>query len=110
MHDSMNQIVELDSYAEATEKFSWQRLWALFDGNADRMNLAHECLDRHRACGTAVSIKFADGHAELVDFAHLADLTGRFANWLVARGVAKGDRVAVILEPSLGFYTGLFGV
>ena len=105
----MNQITELDSYLETTTNFSWQRLWALFDGNAEQMNLAHECLDRHRARGTAMSIKFADGHAEHHDFAHLADLTGRFANWLVARGVAKGDRVAVILEPSLGFYTGLFG-
>ena len=105
----MRKITELDSAVEATANFSWDRLWELFDGDAESMNLAHECLDRHRARGTAVSIKFADGHAEHIEFAQLADLTGRFANWLVARGVAKGDRVAVILEPSLGFYTGLFG-
>ena len=105
----MSQITALDSYTEATANFSWQRLWELFDGDAEHMNLAHECLDRHRIRGTAVSIKFSDGNAEHHDFAKLADLTGRFANWLVARGVARGDRVAVILEPSLGFYTGLFG-
>ena len=105
----MSNIAELSTHAEAVAGFSWDKLWALFDGNAERMNLAHECLDRHRARGAAVSIKFADGHAEHYDFARLADLTGRFANWLVKRGVAKGDRVAVILEPSLGFYVGLFG-
>ena len=102
-------ITDIRSYPQAVSEFSWDKLWALFDGNAERMNLAHECLDRHRGRGAAVSIKFADGHAEHYDFAKLADLTGQFANWLVKRGVAKGERVAVILEPSLGFYVGLFG-
>ena len=95
----MSNIAELSTHAEAVAGFSWDKLWTLFDGNAEKMNLAHECLDRHRARGAAVSIKFADGHAEQYDFARLADLTGRFANWLVKHGVAKGDRVAVILEP-----------
>ena len=102
-------ITAIRSHAEALAGFSWPRLWELFDGNAERMNLAHECLDRHRARGTAVSIKFADGRLEHHSFAELADLTGRFANWLAKRGIAKGDRVAVMLEPSLGFYVALFG-
>ena len=33
----------------------------------------------------------------------------RFANWLVANGIGKGDRVAIMLEPSLAFYAALFG-
>ena len=102
-------IISTRSHAEALASFSWPRLWELFDGNAERMNLAHECLDRHRARGTAVSIKFADGRLEHHSFAQLAYLTGCFANWLVKRGIAKGDRVAVMLEPSLGFYVALFG-
>jgi acetyl-CoA synthetase len=81
----------------------------LFDGDAERMNLAHECLDRHAGRGTAVSIKFADGRLEHHAFDRLADLTGRFANWLVRKSVAAGDRVALMLEPSLGFYVGMFG-
>jgi acetyl-CoA synthetase len=105
----MNKITDIRDYGEALAGFSWDRLWALFDGSAERMNLARECLDRHRGRGAAVSIKFADGHAEHYDFARLSDLTGQLANWLVRRGVAKGERVAVILEPSLGFYVGLFG-
>ncbi|MFN0161588.1 MAG: acyl-CoA synthetase [Burkholderiales bacterium] len=105
----MKPISEVRSQPEAITTFSWERLWALFDGNAERMNLAHECLDRHTGRGTAVSIKFADGRLEHHDFAKLADLTGRFANWLVRQGVAAGERVAVMLEPSLGFYVGMFG-
>jgi acetyl-CoA synthetase len=102
-------ILGLDSYDEVLRGFSWERLWALFDGNEARMNLAHECIDRHRGKGTAISVKFADGRSEHYDFAQLADLTGRFAHWLERRGIAKGDRVAVIVEPSLAFYVGMFG-
>ena len=102
-------ITAIRSHAEARAGFSWPRLWELFDGNAERMNLAHECLDRHRARGTAVSIKFADGRLEHHSFAELADLTGRFANWLARRGIGTGERVAVMLEPSRGFYVALFG-
>ncbi len=54
-------------------------------------------------------MKFADGHSEHYDFAALSDLTGRFANWLARRGIAQGDRVAVIVDPSRAFYVGMFG-
>src|SRR5436189_6336043 len=56
-----------------------------------------------------MSVKFADGHGQLYDVAQLADVSGRFASWLERRGIAKGDRVAVIVEPSLAFYVGMFG-
>jgi acetyl-CoA synthetase len=105
----VNSILDLATYDEVLRGFSWERLWALFDGDEGRMNLAHECIDRHRAKGTAISVKFADGHSEHYDFSTLAELTGRFANWLERRGIAKGDRVAVIVEPSLAFYVGMFG-
>jgi acetyl-CoA synthetase len=102
-------IVDLGSYDEVMRGFSWARLWELFDGNEARMNLTHECIDRHRGRGTAVSVKFADGHSEHYDFAELSDLTGRFANWLGRRGIVTGDRVAVIVDPSRAFYVGMFG-
>ena len=105
----MTTIADIRSQPEAAAAFSWDKLWQLFDGNQERMNLAHECLDRHVGRGRAVSIKFADGRIEHHDFAKLADLSGRFANWLARRGVAKGERVAVMMEPSLGFYVGMFG-
>ena len=105
----MTSIADIRSQSEAQAAFTWEKLWALFDGNAERMNLTHECIDRHAGKGTAVSIKFADGRLEHHDFAKLSELTGRFANWLERRGVAKGERVAIMLEPSLGFYVGMFG-
>ncbi len=89
--------------------FSWDRMWSLFDGDKDRLNLAHECLDRHVARGDAVCIQHADGQQERLGFAELSELTGRFANWLRAQGVAPGDRVAVIADPSRAFYVGMFG-
>lgn len=97
------------SSAQAAREFSWDRLWALFDGDRERMNIAHECLDRHRSRGTAVSVKFADGHAEHYSFAELADDSSRFAHWLLRQGVKKGDRVAVLLDPSRAFYVAMFG-
>ena len=105
----MKSVLELNTYDEVLAGFSWERLWALFDGSEARMNLAHECIDRHRGKGIAISVKFSDGRSEHYAFDQLADATGRFANWLVKRGVHKGDRVAVIVDPSLGFYTGMFG-
>lgn len=105
----MSSILDLDTYDKVIRGFSWDKLWELFDGDANSMNLAHECIDRHRTRGTAISVKFADGHSEHYDFQQLSDLTGRFANWLQRRGLARGDRVAVIVDPSLAFYVGIFG-
>jgi acetyl-CoA synthetase len=45
----------------------------------------------------------------MVSFAALSEWSARFAHWLEARGVARGDRVAIMLEPSLAFYVALFG-
>lgn len=106
---SMKSIAELRTHDEVMRGFSWDGVWALFDGDKSRMNFAHECLDRHRGRGRAISVKFADGRSEHYEFAELSDLTGRFANWLARRGIAKGDPVAIIVDPSRAFYVGLFG-
>ncbi|HXJ81452.1 MAG TPA: AMP-binding protein [Candidatus Methylomirabilis sp.] len=103
------RILDLQSYDEVVRFFSWSRVWELFDGNEARMNLTHECIDRHGHRGAAISVKFADGHSEHYDFAALSDLTSRFANWLRRRGIARGDRVAVVVDPSRAFYVGMFG-
>ncbi len=105
----MASILEVDSYDALQRAFSWEALWALFDGDRERMNIAHECIDRHRDKGPAISVKFADGRLEHYDFAQLADRTSQFAHWLARRGVRPGDRVAVMVEPSLAFYVGMFG-
>ena len=79
-----------NTYDDVMRSFAWDSLWALFDGDRDRMNLAHECIDRYRGKCTAVSVKFADGHSEHYDYAVLTDLSGRFANWLTTMGIVNG--------------------
>jgi acetyl-CoA synthetase len=100
----MPQLTEVTTYDDVMRSFSWDRLWALFDGDRDRMNLAHECLDRHQDQGTAISIKFANGHREYYDYATLSELSSRFANWLTTLGIGHGDRVAIVLDPGKAFY------
>jgi len=105
----MAKLTEFDAYADAQSRFSRDELWALFDGGPQWLNIGHECLDRHRARGVAVRIAHADGRDEAFTFAELSDWSSRFAHWLGARGVSPGERVAVMLEPSLAFYAALFG-
>jgi acetyl-CoA synthetase len=102
-------ILELRRYPEARDGFRWDALWELFDGDRERLNLAHECVDRHVGKGTALRIQFADGRREEHDFGALAEWSSRFAHVLEGAGVARGDRVAIMLEPSLPFYGALFG-
>ncbi len=106
----MAKLTELTRYEDAQRQFSMSRLWELFDGNEERLNIAHECVDRHvKGDALAVRIAHADGRDEDLSFARIAEVSSRFAHWLGARSVARGDRVAIMLEPSLLFYAGLFG-
>lgn len=105
----MPKLTELTRYADAQAQFLRDKLWELFDGNAQQLNIAHECLDRHVGRGRAVSVAHADGRDEHLSFAELAAWSARFANYLRAEGIAPGERVALMLEPSLLFYASLFG-
>jgi len=105
----MSGLLEIRSYPDALRAFRWEALWKLFDGDRDRLNLAHECVDRHVGLGTALRIKFDDGRVEEHGFRELAAWASRFANLLARRGVEHGDRVAIMLDPSLPFYGALFG-
>jgi acetyl-CoA synthetase len=98
------------TYPEVVETFAWPALWDLVDGDRHRLNLAHECVDRWvTRAGTALRLQFADGRREEWSFADLAAWSSRFAHLLERRGVGAGDRVALLLEPSLPFYGTLFG-
>ena len=62
----------------------------------------------HRSARIAIRIAHADGHDEAITFAQSP--SGRRAaqtGW--PRGWVPGDRVAIMLEPSLPFYMALFG-
>jgi acetyl-CoA synthetase len=105
------KLTELATYADAQRHFAPAKLWELFDGNRERLNLAHECVDRHATSPdrVAVRIAHADGRDEVVTFERLAEASSQVAHLLRARGIGAGDRVAIMLEPGLAFYAALFG-
>ena len=105
----MKNLVEINNYSEIQKSFEWPRLWELFDGDRDKLNLAHECIDRHRDKGEAISVKFADGHSEHYSFAEMSIASSQVAHWLEKQGIGKGDRVAIMLDPGLAFYACMFG-
>lgn len=106
----MVKLTELTSYADAQRHYSAEKLWELFDGKVERFNIAHECVDRFARSGRdAVIVAQADGADERISFAELAADSSRVAHFLRAAGIAAGDRVALMLEPSMAFYVSLFG-
>lgn len=106
----MPRLTDFTRYADAQANFSPDKLWELFDGDRGALNIAHECVDRHAAPGaTALIVAHADGSDETITYRELSQDSSRFAHWLERQGVQPGDRVAVMLEPSRGFYTAMFG-
>lgn len=106
----MTKLTEYTSYADAQAHCSSTKLWELFDGNREEMNIAHECVDRHAGDGRdAIVLVRASGEDEVLSFDQLSVDSSRFAHFLVASGVVAGDRVAVMLEPSREFYVAMFG-
>lgn len=107
----MKRLTDYASYADAQSHFATERLWDLFDGDRTAFNIAHECVDRHAGAGRdAVIVCRADGVDETITFDELSRDSARFAHFLEGRGVQRGDRVAIMLEPSRAFYTAMFGV
>jgi acetyl-CoA synthetase len=106
----MAKLTDYTRYADAQQHFSQAGLWDLFDGGREWLNIGHECIDRHAGGERiAVRIAHADGGDEALAFRDLAASSSQFAHYLVDRGVKVGDRVAIMLEPSLAFYVALFG-
>jgi acetyl-CoA synthetase len=107
----MAKLTEYTSFADAQAHANSAALWELFDGDREYLNIAHECMSRHAdgSGRTAVRIAHADGADEILSFDEIAAGSAQFAHWLVENGIEPGDRIAFMLEPSLPFYTSLFG-
>src|SRR2546426_10459878 len=103
------RLLEINDYPTALRTFDWKALWELVDGTPDRLNLAHECIDRHPPEAVALRIQHANGAREIHTFAALAAWSSRFAHWLEAAGVARGGRGATMLQPRRPFYRGPCG-
>ncbi len=63
-------------------------------------NIAHDVCDRHtrHADDVALFYEHADGKEQTFTFGQIKSLSNRFANALLALGVSRGDRVAIILS------------
>ncbi len=97
------------SYDDAKEKFNWKERWSLFDGTKEHFNIAHECIDRHPKDETAIRIKFSDGRSEMYTFGQFSEYTRRFANYLQEKEIKSGDKVVILLFPSIELYISMFG-
>ncbi len=108
---SVALLTDFTSYADAQREFASARLWDLFDGDREQLNIAHECIDRHATDPHRIAIRIAhaDGRDEAISFRTIAEHSARYAHWFAEQGIACGDRVAIMLEPSPAFYAALFG-
>jgi acetyl-CoA synthetase len=106
----MTSLTAHTSYADAQAHFSSAKLWELFDGDREHLNIANECIDRHvEGEKTAVIVVKAAGGEEILSYRQISEDSARFAHWLVSKGVEPGDRIAIMLEPSRAFYASVFG-
>lgn len=108
---AMTKLTDYTSFADAQVHANSTALWELFDGDREELNIAHECITRYAdgSGKTAVRIAHAKGEDEILSFDEIAQRSAQFAHWLLEKGIKPGDRIAFMLEPSLAFYTTLFG-
>jgi acetyl-CoA synthetase len=66
----------------------------------ERYNIATDCCDKHPRDKPAMVHERFDGVTRELTWGELQDLSNQAANLLEAHGVARGDRVAVVLPPT----------
>ncbi len=101
--------LEYKTYEEAQKNFRWAERWEVFDKERERLNIAYECLDRHPKQNIAVRLMFDDRRREVYTFDQLSRWTSQFAHMLERQGINSGDRVAIVLNPSLEYYVSFHG-
>jgi acetyl-CoA synthetase len=101
--------LEYKTFEEAQKKFKWSERWEVFDEGPEDLNIAHECVDRHPKKNIAIRLKASDGGREVYSFEELSRLTSQFANMLERRGIKPGDRIAIMVNPSLEYYVSFYG-
>ena len=93
----MARLTDHVSYADAQRLCSPARLWELFDGDRERLNIGHECIDRHPADRPAVRIAHSPEHGggdEILTFGSLAAWSSRLRAWEISLAVTRPVRGA----------------
>lgn len=90
-------------YLAATTEFDYQHtVDAALAGNLQALNACVECCDRHALPGRiALFWEGKDGQSATYTFTQLQEQAARFANFLQAQGVKRGDKVAGLLRARL---------
>jgi acetyl-CoA synthetase len=91
----------ITSYEEACAQHRWSV--------PERYNIAADVCDRHPREKLAMIHEDSSGNVRRVSWGELQDDANRFANVLVAHGVQKGDRVAMLLPPTPETAAAFFG-
>jgi acetyl-CoA synthetase len=94
---------ELDWFEPFTKVLEWDLPWAKwFTGG--KLNLSHNCLDRHAATWrrnkAAIIWEGEPGEIRTLTYQQLLSEVSRCANVLKSLGVGKGDRVAIYMGMS----------
>jgi acetyl-CoA synthetase len=82
----------ITSYEEAVANHRWDV--------PERYNIAADVCDRHPDGKLAMVHEDFAGNVRELTWGELREMANRFANVLAARGVVKGDRVAMLLPPT----------
>lgn len=98
----------LTDYEEARRSFSWAQAEQHFSwSKTGRVNMAHECIDRHveDGYGDKRALHYLEGDDERVwTFAELKQETDRWATALRNEGVRRGDIVFIFLPKNADCY------
>jgi acetyl-CoA synthetase len=98
---------------EVHKQFNWEEFSRKhLDWNpAERLNIAHEVIDRHAKDPKKVALFCIsrEGKEEKYTYRELKNLTSQFANVLKGLGIKKGDAVARLLPRIPEAYITLFG-
>ena len=94
----------------ATAEFDYQQTTqAGLKGTLSALNACVECCDRHALPGRiALFWEGRDGSSAAYTFSELQDKAARFANFLLAQGVRRGDKVAALLPRNVELLITLF--
>ncbi|WP_017131938.1 AMP-binding protein, partial [Pseudomonas agarici] len=97
-------------YLAATENFNYQHtVDAALQGTLTALNASVECCERHALPGRiALFWEGCDGSSATYTFSELQERAGRFANFLLAQGVCRGDKVAGLLPRNVELLVTLF--